>query len=542
MSTTTVSNETAPVSDEKTVETDTKGHESLNKPFTSALSSACRESLSLRETALPPWRNENRINEKRLHLALSDAGRHSQGIVAVEAWVLNSKHTHLVRPEGAWWRDPNYRPSSDLNTVTAMKELSRLEDSSRDDYHDSMPLQPGQGLAGQLWAEGNDGRVGNSISAFGSYHGGVFGTSGSPSHSFRKMARVLPFRRDHLAHNGGMHWINLEFLSKDPDHIPENRVESFIEAGIGQAAGVVFDIRGHQGVVIFFAKTEFPRDVLILESNCKFLISAADCIGATLASSEPRTHALHEKNQFINVMGQEYDEENDEDNASQAHTVETTHDVGASSAKENFSSSNTNSLCQTIRFFIGLKSNMLREKTFGEKKARPPQSMSYSECVWVFSGAIITLVLTLFLSQAILFWDGMPHGYAFPIGPLGALTSLQFGLTAAPAAQPRNVFYGTICCGVTGLCFSYIDALPHWLRLALGGSVAVTLMAKLGVTHPPAGALAVIYATGDYHWGNLPLTLLANVIAVGVAIVVNNLNEKRQYPQYWYLNPFKKID
>jgi CBS-domain-containing membrane protein len=74
-----------------------------------------------------------------------------------------------------------------------------------------------------------------------------------------------------------------------------------------------------------------------------------------------------------------------------------------------------------------------------------------------------------------------------------------------------------------------------WMRQALGTSLAVATMAKLGVTHPPAGAEALLFASGDYGWGNMLFVLVGNIIAIGAATVINNFSEYRQYPIFWGL-------
>jgi len=59
-------------------------------------------------------------------------------------------------------------------------------------------------------------------------------------------------------------------------------------------------------------------------------------------------------------------------------------------------------------------------------------------------------------------------------------------------------------------------------------------MCKLGVIHPPAGAAAAIFASHDRFDGvYFGLMLVGNVIAICVAILINNLNDKKQYPIYY---------
>ncbi len=442
--------------------------------------------------------------------------------------VLNSKNTHLVRPQGAWWRDPEYKPPSYLNSFNAMRELARLEDQSLDNYHETNAMQPGHGLVGKLWSDGRDPTI-SGVSEFGSFHGqGSRGSfQRSASRSFRKMMASTRFLSGDDADKAIMHWFDIDFIANDEEHIPDERYKSFIHAGIGQASGVIFNVRGYEGIVIYFAKSDTPQDVLQIKSNTDFLVGAADCIGATLAVDESRRASLHEKSTFENfaVLSQE--------DLSGASSIRSRRYSNLTTEGQDISS-HRKSLAQEIHKKLCFKMQMLLDKAFGEKKAKPPPAMAYSDSVWVFVGSFVTLSLVTFLSQGILFWKDDPDLYAFPVGPFGALATLLFALTNAPVAQPRNIVFGTIIAGVTGLSSSYFDtAIPHWLRLTLGTSAALTIMAKLGVTHPPAGALATIFSSGKYHWGHLLLTLLANTIAIFMAIVINNFSKKKQYPQYW---------
>jgi CBS-domain-containing membrane protein len=72
-----------------------------------------------------------------------------------------------------------------------------------------------------------------------------------------------------------------------------------------------------------------------------------------------------------------------------------------------------------------------------------------------------------------------------------------------------------------------------WMRQALATSLAVAAMAKMGVTHPPAGAAALLFASGSVGWGNMLFVLVGNVIAIGAATVINNFSDYRQYPTFW---------
>lgn len=104
----------------------------------------------------------------------------------------------------------------------------------------------------------------------------------------------------------------------------------------------------------------------------------------------------------------------------------------------------------------------------------------------------------------------------------------------APASQPRNALYGqTIALGIAQL-FTYIPeaSLPLWVRVPLATACSIASMTRLGITHPPAGAAALIISSGGFDWMILPLMLLGNVIALITATFFNNLSDKRQYPTY----------
>mmetsp|Transcript_30086 Transcript_30086/g.89429 ORF Transcript_30086/g.89429 Transcript_30086/m.89429 type:complete len:181 (+) Transcript_30086:528-1070(+) len=121
------------------------------------------------------------------------------------------------------------------------------------------------------------------------------------------------------------------------------------------------------------------------------------------------------------------------------------------------------------------------------------------------------------------------------IGPFGALMTLQYGLTSAPASQPRNMVLGQMIAGAVSLAFTYIpeEYLSVWVRRAVGPAVAITAMVKLGVPHPPAGAHSVIYSEGKHNWTFYGLVVLGTVFSVIPGILLNNLSSKRQYPIFW---------
>ena len=123
--------------------------------------------------------------------------------------------------------------------------------------------------------------------------------------------------------------------------------------------------------------------------------------------------------------------------------------------------------------------------------------------------------------------------------------TLLFSAPASPLVQPRNILGGNLISATVAILFYYLsgneyaDAIPRWLALALAPATAISAMQFFGVSHPPAGAVSLIFISGppkitgmQWYFLLCPL-LLGNVIAVLMASWINNLSSKRQYPMYW---------
>lgn len=121
------------------------------------------------------------------------------------------------------------------------------------------------------------------------------------------------------------------------------------------------------------------------------------------------------------------------------------------------------------------------------------------------------------------------------LAPLGAFTTLQYCLTAAPASQPRNAFFAQIFAVTTALLLCYIPGMSPWFRSALTPAIVIPLMARFVIIHPPAGAACVVFSSGKYGWEHMGIFLSGVSIAITTAVLINNLSDKRQYPTSWYL-------
>lgn len=508
-----------------------------------------------------------KVNQRRLGQALRDTGNFSNGIVAIDVWIMNHNKTALIRPHGAWWRDPNYRPPLCMDQEVCMASLRKVDDPTADGYVQPQVLQPGFGIAGHLWMENcsvslikkpmtlldEDSRREPKalkkmgiISSFGSYHGvgassfhSLFGSRKSDDD--HRQSRSFSDIKDNQSNmKRSIIWNSLHFMSANPHHVPENRLEILLEAGIGQVAGVPFQVPGSSGIVLLFAKTDTDEMTLNDKANVDYLLQCAPFIGSALALSAPTIATLESKCEFKASCLQrilsnlDTKDELSDSNGCQSNDVQ---------KKKLSLSVSENVAGEETEGFFWKNLAMLREKLFENTvKASPPPSMSNTECIWAFCGAFLSLLFVCVTAESIEFWTDSNNKYAIPIGPFGAFTTLLYTLTAAPPAQPRNAIYGSVIAGCTALCVSYLPSSLLSLRVSLATGLSIALMARFGVTHPPGGALAVILALGDYHWGSLFLYLVADMFVIGIAILINNLNEKRKYPQYWHMIPkfFKK--
>lgn len=76
----------------------------------------------------------------------------------------------------------------------------------------------------------------------------------------------------------------------------------------------------------------------------------------------------------------------------------------------------------------------------------------------------------------------------------------------------------------------------RWIAGAAGCGVASSLMTLTNTVHTPGGATALLAAVDPtvnaLGWMFIPLVLLATVLMLSVALLVNNI--QRRYPMYWW--------
>lgn len=105
-----------------------------------------------------------------------------------------------------------------------------------------------------------------------------------------------------------------------------------------------------------------------------------------------------------------------------------------------------------------------------------PPAFNFVQCMWTFIGSIITHAILSRLNEYVSTQTG---GELFLIfAPLGALTTLQYNLTAAPASQPRNAILSQILSMCTVYALYQFPNLDTWHRAALAPAIVETLTAK----------------------------------------------------------------
>lgn len=138
-------------------------------------------------------------------------------------------------------------------------------------------------------------------------------------------------------------------------------------------------------------------------------------------------------------------------------------------------------------------------------------------------------------------------GHAAPIiiASFGAAAILEYNTIESPLAQPRNLVVGHLLSALVAVCITKLfEHLPpdrfddlRWLAGAISVGLASMLMSATKTVHPPAGATALLASTNVeiqvLGWWLLPLVLLASILMLASALILNNLAGRR-YPVYWW--------
>jgi len=164
-----------------------------------------------------------------------------------------------------------------------------------------------------------------------------------------------------------------------------------------------------------------------------------------------------------------------------------------------------------------------------------PPRVGAGEILWSFVGSfsgISAVALTHYKMLA-------PDGLIMIIGSFGASAVLIYGAIRSPLAQPRNLIGGHMLSALVGVTAFRLFGGEPWLASSVAVSVAIAGMHLTKTLHPPGGATALIAVIGGndihgmgYWYVLMPAGLGAGIMLL-VALLVNNIPEKRHYPEFW---------
>jgi CBS-domain-containing membrane protein len=167
--------------------------------------------------------------------------------------------------------------------------------------------------------------------------------------------------------------------------------------------------------------------------------------------------------------------------------------------------------------------------------AKSPPGVGAGEMLWSWIGAVIGIGACGWLSAH--YFE--PRDLTLIIGSFGASAVLVYGAIKSPLAQPRNLIGGHILSGLVGVASWQLFGGTVWLAAALAVSLAIVAMLATKTLHPPGGATALIAVIGGdkvhglgFLYAFVPAGAGALVLLL-VALLVNNLNKNRRYPEFW---------
>lgn len=145
---------------------------------------------------------------------------------------------------------------------------------------------------------------------------------------------------------------------------------------------------------------------------------------------------------------------------------------------------------------------------------------------WSLAGAATALGLAL--------WLVFPPASPFLLASIGGTTVFLFGLTRAPAAQPRALFGGHLGGAAIGIFCTQTFGNSLWVYV-LSCVMTLALMLVTKTMHPPAGAtpLIMVQTHASWHamWQPVGLSIL---ILVAVAAIWTRLGPRMvRYPVKW---------
>lgn len=159
--------------------------------------------------------------------------------------------------------------------------------------------------------------------------------------------------------------------------------------------------------------------------------------------------------------------------------------------------------------------------------------VDFREKFWSFVGAFFGIGIIAFIQSNYL----LNSENILLIGSFGASAVLIYGAIQSPLAQPRNLIGGHFVSALIGVTVAKIIPDIIWLQAPMAVSLSIICMQFTKTLHPPGGATALIAIIGSekikslgYLYVFIPV-LSGTLILFVIALVFNNLTNKRSYPQ-----------
>ncbi len=121
-------------------------------------------------------------------------------------------------------------------------------------------------------------------------------------------------------------------------------------------------------------------------------------------------------------------------------------------------------------------------------------------------------------------------GASLIVAPMGASAVLVFGMPESPLSQPANVLGGHALAALIALAVDHLAPGGPLVMAATVGAV-IALLGLIRLTHPPAGATALVVMLTHPDWSFLVAPVVVGALALVLcAIAVHRLPPRSVYP------------
>jgi HPP family len=305
----------------------------------------------------------------------------------------------------------------------------------------------------------------------------------------KAISKNLPFSTSQVS------WRDVAAIADDPDQPFNPRIKYLQEeCGLGWAAGVPFHIGTTDGVVMYMARETVDVEKLLDKTNDEYIAHSSLVIGSAYALRMPRLAAEKERrsegketirrvrNKLHTIRALNRNVETFiEDEAAKDTDEKARHEFNE---VPHGWALGENAVCYLLDagllFFI-TKVTSTYKKSMGVQVQPPPATTWEQSCV-TFVASFLTILVLTSINHSLVQEYG--PGFELVLGPFGAMSTLLYSLTSAPASQPRNAILGQATSLFIAYGFGRTNIDKRW-KHSLATATAVAFMAKTGLSHPP---------------------------------------------------------